>query len=213
MKLFDEDKLADEIVGSLIFNMKDIVGGKHGFYFWKNIYGSPLGVGGENTRLMNENPDLASTWKGRILMKVTAEKTEKPEIKKQSVEQEDIDGAFPFKEPHEYEIMVEFGMGIALPSSSKYTLKITLADYEIVSNAPFGENTFKRWNNRTEKLTWKTSYQDTLDIGRVYIYLMDGKNPVSYAQKDISLFTDPNAKYHWVELQPDLSIGKVKEHY
>jgi hypothetical protein len=30
---------------------------------------------------MNSNPDIASTWKGRILMQVTAEKTESPLIK------------------------------------------------------------------------------------------------------------------------------------
>lgn len=28
MKLFDEDKLGDEIVGSLLFNLKDCIGAK-----------------------------------------------------------------------------------------------------------------------------------------------------------------------------------------
>ena len=79
MKLFDEDKLSDEIVGSLLFNLKDCIGPKvffpfltpflqNGKFFWKNVYGSPLGVSGANTKRMNENPELGSTWKGRILM-------------------------------------------------------------------------------------------------------------------------------------------------
>lgn len=84
MKLFDEDKIKDEIVGSIIFNLKDYIDQKSGKptsrFFWKNIYGSPLDVSGENTNLMNNNPELASTWKGRILMQVCAEKTEKPLI-------------------------------------------------------------------------------------------------------------------------------------
>ena len=50
-------------------------------FFWKNIYGAPLDKSGENTNLMNSNPDLGSTWKGRILMQVVAEKTDKPQIK------------------------------------------------------------------------------------------------------------------------------------
>ena len=68
MKLYDEDKLQDEIVGSMIFNLKEVIGDINGTFFWKNVYGSPLDVSGENTSLMNANPDLASTWKGRILM-------------------------------------------------------------------------------------------------------------------------------------------------
>ena len=68
MKLFDEDKISDEIVGSLLFNLKECIGSKNGKFFWKNIYGSPLGVSGDNTKKMNENPDFGSTWKGRILM-------------------------------------------------------------------------------------------------------------------------------------------------
>jgi hypothetical protein len=69
MKLFDEDKIGkDEIVGSIIFNMKECIEKRNGLFFWKNIYGAPLDKSGENTDKMNANPELASTWKGRILM-------------------------------------------------------------------------------------------------------------------------------------------------
>lgn len=78
MKLFDEDKLADEIVGSLLFNLKDVLKNKNGIFFWKNIYGSPMDVSGSNVKDMNANPEVASFWKGRVLMQCTAEKTEKP---------------------------------------------------------------------------------------------------------------------------------------
>ena len=68
MKVFDEDKISDEIVGSLLFNLKDIIGNQNGKYFWKNVYGSPLGCSGDNTNTMNHNPEIASAWKGRILI-------------------------------------------------------------------------------------------------------------------------------------------------
>jgi hypothetical protein len=68
MKLYDEDAMADEIVGSIIFNLKECIDKKNGTFFWKNIYGAPVGKSGENSNRMNANPDLASTWKGRILM-------------------------------------------------------------------------------------------------------------------------------------------------
>lgn len=50
----------------------------NGKFFWKNVYGSHLGYSGENTNKMNANPELGSNWKGRILMQISAEKTEKP---------------------------------------------------------------------------------------------------------------------------------------
>jgi hypothetical protein len=39
---------------------------------------------------MNSTPDLASTWKGRILMQVVAEKSEKPLLKVEDIEDEMI---------------------------------------------------------------------------------------------------------------------------
>jgi hypothetical protein len=41
---------------------------KNGKYFWKNVYGSPLGYSGDNVKKMNNLPEVASNWKGRILM-------------------------------------------------------------------------------------------------------------------------------------------------
>lgn len=71
MKLYDEDKISDEIVGSMTFNLKDFVGKgakKNNKFFWKNLYGAPLGRMGDNVKAMNANPEEASTWKGRILI-------------------------------------------------------------------------------------------------------------------------------------------------
>ena len=57
MSLWDEDKVNDEIIGSIFFNAKEIIGHKNGLFFWKNVYGSPQGVSGENADLMNRNPE------------------------------------------------------------------------------------------------------------------------------------------------------------
>lgn len=43
IKVMDRDDVNDEVVGSILFDMQDIVDGKlNGQFFWKNIYGSPL---------------------------------------------------------------------------------------------------------------------------------------------------------------------------
>jgi ribosomal protein L35AE/L33A len=39
-----------------------------------------MGVSGKTTQRMNNNPELASLWKGRVLVHTTAEETEKPKL-------------------------------------------------------------------------------------------------------------------------------------
>jgi hypothetical protein len=80
LKIFDQDKTKDEIVGSILINLKDYIGDSelNGKVMWRNIYGSPLKCSGTNTDLMNANPEIASNWKGRVLMQIVAESTEKP---------------------------------------------------------------------------------------------------------------------------------------
>lgn len=42
---------------------------------------------------------------------------------------------------------------------------------------------------------------------------MDGDNAICYSCMNVEEFMDPNPAIRWIELQPDLSIGKVKDHY
>lgn len=79
MKVFDEDTgKADEIVGSLIFSLRDLCqrgAMPGGLWSWFNLRGSPVNVFGSNARMMDHNPELGSTWKGRILMNITCEES------------------------------------------------------------------------------------------------------------------------------------------
>src|SRR3569833_2031777 len=83
LKVFDEDPVTDEIVGSMFFSLKHIVNDyrEEGSLQLVNIYGSPLGVRGVYTDKINDNPEFASTWKGRILMHISCTDTKYPEIK------------------------------------------------------------------------------------------------------------------------------------
>jgi hypothetical protein len=99
-KVYDEDTISDELIGAIYFNMKDIVpdadgnpGKMNGKYDWKNVYGAPTGISGKITDKMNENPEIASFWKGRILIQCTAEETEKPLLMMKNLEAEEIENA------------------------------------------------------------------------------------------------------------------------
>ena len=53
---------------------------------------------------MNENPEIASFWKGRVLMQVTAEETEKPLLLVQKLESFVVDSAQIHLRPRQYAI-------------------------------------------------------------------------------------------------------------
>lgn len=91
--VWDDDMSGDEIVGSFTLEAKDIIEGKKAMFFWKNLYGAPLNGSGVHAKNMNENPDAASFWKGRILMQVSAFKCDKPVFKKQDIAPEIIEEA------------------------------------------------------------------------------------------------------------------------
>lgn len=95
LNLMDKENMqSDEVAGSVVFYVQELLesydkvkGGPgvkdtdyyNGKFIWKNIYGSPLNQSNSKAKkLMNLNPELASTWKGRILFQVHVEKTAKP---------------------------------------------------------------------------------------------------------------------------------------
>jgi len=63
---------------------------KNGRFFWKNVYGAPLDKSNKAADMMNENPEMGSLWKGRILMQVYTLKTDKPVSKVQQIPEPDV---------------------------------------------------------------------------------------------------------------------------
>lgn len=44
----------------------------------------------------------------------------------------------------------------------------------------------------------KFPYIDEYDIGRVYVYLMSGNNPIAFYKAETADFLDPNPKIKWL---------------
>ena len=132
----DSDTLGDEQAGSIEFETKDLIEntkGENGKFVWKNIYGCPLGVSNSKYKqMMNEDPDAASQWKGRVLVQCIAEPTEKPLHKLVDIEQEIIDESVQYTENRKFRIICEIGQAVALPSDKKYNVKVTVGGYELI---------------------------------------------------------------------------------
>jgi hypothetical protein len=186
LKIYDEDKISDEIVGSMNFSLKQIVNdsGPDGLLIWKNLYGSPMGCSGQNTAMMNENPEMASFWKGRILMHISSFDVKNPEMKVVPLSadfkaQIAAAGAFDY---NEFEIIAEIGAGICLPGKKKYHIRIAINDFQTLETTDPKEfkDKYCRWGQRFETTTFKAPYKSVEELDRVYIYLMDGNDAICF---------------------------------
>jgi hypothetical protein len=91
---------------------------------------------------------------------------------------------------------------------------IKIAELELTTDAPkIQEGHYNRWSHRFNQQTFKSVYKDLYDIGKIYIYLMSGSDAICYYKADIEEFMDPNPQWKWVQMIPDLSVGKVKDTY
>ena len=125
---------------------------KNGRYFWKNVYGAPLDKSNKAAESMNENPELGSTWKGRILMQVFAVKTEKPVYKVEQIPEENVEYAQQFLVNRTFRFMTQVNSAIALPQENvKYEVVVRIAEKEVTTGqAVFNKGRYNRFNYRTK---------------------------------------------------------------
>jgi len=100
---------------------------------------------------MNENPEMGSLWKGRILMQIFAVKTEKPVYKVETIPEEDVQMAAEYLQIRKFRFMAQVNSAIALPKDdTKYEVVIRIADREIsTGEAVFNKGSYNRFNFRT----------------------------------------------------------------
>ena len=108
---------------------------------------------------MNNNPEIASDWKGRVLLHIQAKENDKPmktvsqmdpDIKKKAIE-------LKYLEKEDYELMIEIGQGITLPEKDKdYRICVKVMDEEWVCEKPKEKKgEYVRWHSRSKVLKWK----------------------------------------------------------
>jgi hypothetical protein len=64
---------------------------------------------------MNNDPEIASNWKGRVLMQFICEPTDKPVAKVVHISQEVINEAKDKLRDKAYDVIAEIGQAVALP--------------------------------------------------------------------------------------------------
>jgi len=219
LDLWDQDKASLEKVGSMFFSLKELLAKgapEGGYFYWQNIYGAPVDRGGPVATMMNNNPECASAWKGRILMHIDSKDSKHPEKREQNLE-EGIkqralnEGLF---QPKQYTVIAEVGQGICLAGAKKYKVMIKIADKEFLTKDPVeNKKGYCRWSERFKTETFESEYSSRDQMDKVIVYLMDGNNPVCYWKGPITDFYDKDPDYKWLSMKNDLAIGKVSNDY
>lgn len=140
LEIYDEDKVFDELACTALFSIKSLI--KHGpenpMIKWVNFYGAHNGYSGAHADKMNAVPSEAAAYKGRLLVEWWAEDVKFPIMKTRDIlEQAHIERSLRVHETtKDYSLWVEFGQGLCLPSTKKYTLRLVLASEVVDSGAP-----------------------------------------------------------------------------
>lgn len=223
LSVWDYDKVGDDdIIGTLRLHWKDIVDKKYADYTWLNIYGAPLKVYGKHTDNMNEEPRIASNWRGRILCSLDTAKLKKPKSKLNPIGDPKIGDEMRDKFDHypKYELRVQVYSGNAFPFKDEdYKVVVAWGDKEVSSEEKEAKNGLVDWY---ECLGWTMvpfpfdHSKETLppnvipeDIPDIFIYLVvDGKK-ICFKRLDPKKNTDMRAGARWIHLKPDKAIGKV----
>jgi hypothetical protein len=96
---------------------------------------------------MNENPELASNWKGRVLMSIECAETEKPLCKRCQIDDEYIMEAKAYTLKKKYQMIAEVGQGVALPYEDKFWVKILVGGHEFKTDkAKIAKKDYNRFN-------------------------------------------------------------------
>lgn len=203
--IWDKDDVNDEKVGSIVLSIKELVRNcskEGGSARWVNIYGAPKGlVEGPHMKKMNNNPEQASTWKGRILLHIEvfdSKSPQKGQVDLNKLDQTGIlakckqDGVY---EEREYQIQVEFGSGICLPKSSDYRARLSIGNFFIDSDKPKGKikGTCNNWFHRSKaNMVFKSPCQSLEELDRVYVYLLKEDKAICYWRGKVSDFSNFN---------------------
>ena len=217
-KVFDEDTVCDEIVGSIVLHAKNIMGPKNGIFMWKNVYGAPVDFTNSTAKSMNENPEIASLWKGRILMQVLAEKTEKPVLRIQNIPKGDVEMASQHLVDRQYQMMVQTTAAIGLPQEdTKYEVVVRIADKEFSTGSPaMHKGSYNRynWRNKESDGIFKMPYINLDDLGSIFIYLKAkttwGDKYICFHRSSVKEWLEKDPKtIKWIQLKPDGAINQV----
>ncbi|CAD8085861.1 unnamed protein product [Paramecium sonneborni] len=212
MRLFDYDMGGkDEIAGSQLFRIPDILSGQLSQPKWFHIYGAHIDADSEQRVYLCSHPDLGTCYAGRILLSMELIDSEQPKKDKQKIAdqktlqkiREDLSYQWSFQ------CIVYFALNLPVDDDS-YSIKIKWGENECKTSSEKAKNGVVEYYKYLTIENVKFPTKEISELPDVFIYLMDGDKPICFKRyKSYNL--NPNEKYpdghHFtVTLIPDKSL-------
>lgn len=163
---------------------------------WINFYGPPLSASGEYAEKMKRDPAHASQWAGRCLVQYFTERDVKYPVFTVSglggvKDEKAMEDSKDWQVPLKYHLVGEIGEAIGLPDSKRYSIMVRVGRQKFHIKPQEQRNNYIRFDNRFER-TFETNYRKLKYFPTVFVYLMDGDEPICYFREEMSYFTVKN---------------------
>ena len=162
------------------------------------MYGAHNGYSGKTVNKMNNDPNEASCWKGRILVEYFTEDCKYPAYKIRDLPQESVQRMEQVLSPRQYHMYCEIGSGVALPTTEKYQIKVVLGKEEFkTGEAIKSGDSFCRWDKRFDKALDDT-YQSLKRFPYLFVYLVnEDDKPVCFWKESVLNLQDERMPMNW----------------
>jgi len=212
--VYDKDLAFDDYIGSMEFRLSYLEGKARKVTRWVNMYGAT--PDSKNTfykRLYDQNPRIASSWNGRILVQLESLDTKNPKQKcvaATNFNDKEVVDALKLKK---YYVNLMVGEGICFPEkNTNLAVEIKIAEISFKTDKkPLNVGRCYSWNWKIAADTViQLPYSSMKEIPDIFIYIRDGKQYISFKRVAAKNYKDPNMELEWLSLDENLSDGTLK---
>ena len=212
----DKDIDKDDLVGSIEIDINDIIGEENKYKELKfiDIYGAPYNKKGKMYDLMNNNAEIGSKWRGRILIKIEYQNADSPTTQVRKVEDFIlIEQARKLSRNNLWSLYAKLYSAYYLPNENEeYYIGIAMQDQETFFSSKKIEKSCIHFN-QFKTLQCQSLAENKNDLPDVFIYLYNSKKePICFQRikaRDFHL----NERIMIIKLFPDPCIDKVNKIY
>ncbi|CAG9328112.1 unnamed protein product [Blepharisma stoltei] len=218
LTFYDRDLMCpkDDLVGSISIPWRIVENGRFSQNRWSNLYGAPALIDNEEANRMNMIEELASHWRGRVLLSITSEKNNNSELKVEKIK----DPNLPVKIRDEYEVGKDYELraqvfnSAALPKEKgEYAVKVSFSGVSTSTSVKKAANNRIDWYESCKRKTSLIPHGAENNLPDVFIYLVKDKKSICFHRIRAKDLADVNGKPFWIRFAADKSIGEVKNEW
>ena len=200
------------IVGSFLININDIIEGKYGNLTCVNIYGTLKAAdNSKGGKMMNENPEIGSRWKGRIYLKINCKDVDYPTAGVQKITDiELINSINNLGRKYLWSLYVKLYSVSFLPTENgTYEIKMSVQENSEIFAGKEAESRHIDWNI-CKSFAIQSFTPNLEELPDLIIYLTQKEKEICFQRIKLSKF-HLNDDIFVIKLYPEPCVGKIKE--